>query len=70
MTSVLLKLRHQYRKRLFDPSKREDLTEYKRFIKHGGWGSKGCPFELEYPYKDIPNMLAQKISKYAVEKLS
>lgn len=66
---ILLKLKHQYRKRVFDPKKKEDLAEYKRFIRNGGWGAKGCPFELEDPYKDIPNMLAQKISKYAVEKL-
>jgi hypothetical protein len=67
--SVLISLRHQYRKRLFDPKKKEDLAEYRRYVKTRGWGSKGCPFELEYPYQDIPNMLAQKISKYAVEKL-
>jgi hypothetical protein len=67
--SVLIALRHKYRKRLFDPNKTEDLNEYRRYVNTNSWGIKGCPFELEYPYKDIPNMLAQKVSKYAVENL-
>jgi hypothetical protein len=55
-------------KRQFDPKNPEDITEYKRFLKNGGW--KGvCPFELEWPYTSVPHMIADKISTYYVNKV-
>lgn len=60
----------QYLKRLFNPENKEDLAVYRRYIQTKGWGADGCPFKLEYPYQDIPNMVAQKIAKYAVENFA
>lgn len=56
-------------KRNFDPSKKEDLLAYKNFIKSKTWGLGTCPFELEWPYGSIPDMLAYKIANYTVSKL-
>lgn len=64
----MIKLRQRFVKRVFDPTKKEDLLAYKYYVKHKGWGANGCPFELEYPWNDIPSMLAHKIAEYAVLK--
>lgn len=55
-------------KRYFDPTKLEDLLEYKHFITKGRWKNYTCPFILEWPYLTIPNMLHETIAKHYVNK--
>jgi hypothetical protein len=55
-------------KRIFDPGKKEDLLEYRYFITKGRWKSKICPFQLLWPYLDIPSMLHEMVAKHYVTK--
>jgi hypothetical protein len=50
----------QSQKRLFNPKSKTDLLAYKTFLKKG-WGVKGCPFLLVFPYMTVPNMIQDKI---------
>lgn len=69
MGNTLLHLRQRFPKRVFDVTNKQDLTMYKHYIKEHSWGKNGCPFELEWPWLSIPDMIAHKISEHAVEKL-
>lgn len=62
------KLHYIIHRRLFDPSKRNDLIELKYFMLHGRWRDK-CPFYAEYPWEDIPAMCKDKYAKYTLSKL-
>jgi hypothetical protein len=55
-------------KRYFDPRKVEDLLEYKHFITKGNWKHGTCPFQLQWPYLTIPNMLHEMIARHYVTK--
>jgi hypothetical protein len=55
-------------KRIFDPRNREDLLEYKHFITKGKWKNGTCPFQLQWPYLTIPNMLHEMVAKHYVTK--
>ncbi len=55
-------------RRIFDPTKREDLLELKYFIQKGVWKAK-CPFYEEFPWEDIPAMWKHKYSEYMLVKL-
>lgn len=68
MASVLSKLAAAKIKRSFDPSSKEDLRAFKRFLAEGTWGGP-CPFELEQPYLEIPHMIAVKIAEKHLEKI-
>lgn len=60
-------------KRKFNPSQKDDLMEYKFFVDNSQWRNN-CPFELEWPYLTIPEMIRDKlINKYLktmIEKAS
>ena len=56
-------------KRIFNPKDLEDLKAYKYFLKHNNWGKNGCPFELEWPWISIPDMIAHKIAEQAVKSI-
>lgn len=62
-------VKQHFSRRVFDPSKKEDLVVYKNYIAEHSWGKTGCPFELEWPYLDIPTMLSNKIAAAAVAKV-
>lgn len=62
-------LRRTKLKRYFDPKNSEDLTEYRHYIKKGVWRDS-CPFELEWPYLSIPQMISDKIATYYVTKVA
>lgn len=66
----LFTMRTMFEKRIFDPCKRDDLRAYKQYIQTQNWGPDGCPFELEWPWTDVPNMLAHKIAAKTVEKIN
>jgi hypothetical protein len=69
MGNTLFHLKHRFPKRYFDVKNKTDLSIYKQFITTRSWGDTGCPFELEWPWLNIPDMIAHKISEHAVEKL-
>ena len=47
-------------KRPFDPCNRVDLEEFQYFRENRKWRDN-CPFELEYPFLSIPDMITQKL---------
>ena len=69
MMSTLFSLKHRFVKRIFDPANAEDLAAYKKYVQTNNWGPDGCPFELEWPWLDIPSMLSHKISQHFVEQI-
>jgi len=60
-------------RRLFDPTEKNDLIEYKYFLDNSKWRNN-CPFELEWPYLTIPEMIRDKLIntyiKSMIEKAS
>jgi len=60
--------KNMFPKRIFDPSKRKDMMAYAEFVKNNNWGAGTCPFELEWPWLNIPSMLENKISEYAIRR--
>lgn len=55
-------------KRIFDPRNRDDLLEYRHFITKGSWKNGTCPFQLQWPYLTIPNMLHEMVARHYVTK--
>lgn len=49
-------------RRRFNPKSREDVEEYKHFLKTGKW-KKMCPFRLDWPYQNIPDMLRDQYAR-------
>jgi len=63
-SETFLVSRYQWPKRKFDSSNMEDLKEYDFFLKQNKW-RVNCPFELEWPFLSIPEMIQNKlISQY------
>jgi len=50
-------------RRKFDPSKYQDLTEFRYFIKHKRWKTI-CPFYVVYPWEDAPTMCKDMYLSY------
>ena len=49
-------------KRKFDMNKKEDVEIYKHFLVNNNWKITGsCPFELEYPWNSVPDMIKDKL---------
>jgi hypothetical protein len=53
-------------RREFDPSKAEDILEFRHFMSRGKWTGHQCPFVLEWPYLTIPDMLKDKFVLYTL----
>lgn len=49
-----------WNKRKFNPTSKTDLKDYEFFLKNSMWG-KNCPFELEWPYLTITDMIKDKL---------
>lgn len=62
------KLAYTFPRRIFDPSKKEDIAELKYFLKHNKWKNY-CPFYAVYPWEDIPAMCLEIYAKYSLGKL-
>jgi len=45
----------------FDVNNEEHIDRFKQFFVNKSWGSKGCPFDLEYPWLNIPDMIKDKL---------
>ena len=49
-------------RRKFDMDNKCDVEIYKHFLAHNDWKIVGsCPFELEYPYTSVPDMIKDKL---------
>jgi hypothetical protein len=57
--SVLIQVLRQRTK--FDASNKQHVATYKEFIVKRKWENLGCPYELEWPYLGIPDMIKDKI---------
>lgn len=50
------------KKRKFDLNNKRDVEIYKSFLQTNSWKITGsCPFELEYPYNSVPDMIKDKL---------
>lgn len=49
-------------RRKFDVDNKDDVEIYKYFLVNNDWKVVGsCPFELEYPYNSVPDMIKDKL---------
>lgn len=48
-------------KRRFDIDNEADVELFKHYIENSGWGVDGCPFLLEFPFLNIPDMIKAQI---------
>ena len=53
-------------KRKFDINSKKDIEIYRYFLINSDWKITGtCPFDLEFPYLTVPDMIKDKlIRKY------
>ena len=50
------------KKRKFDINSKTDVEIFKHFLVNRDWKITGsCPFELEYPYVNVPDMIKDKL---------
>ena len=56
-----------HKRKMFDPSSKNDLREYKYFFENNKWRDC-CPFWLEWPYYSVPDMIKDKIIKNIIAK--
>jgi hypothetical protein len=45
----------------FSPDDNKHIDQYRNFVVKRKWDSPGCPYELEWPYLSIPDMIKDKI---------
>ena len=45
----------------FNLANKDHVELYRKFLTTGAWGRSGCPFELEFPYTTIPDMIKDKL---------
>ena len=69
MVSFFSRLNHRFPKRVFDATSKEDLVAYKEYLTTRSWGHNGCPFELEWPWLSVPDMIAHKVAESVVAKV-
>jgi len=64
------KLSHKiWQKRFFDPSKKEDVLEYKYLLENSKWRDN-CPFILEWPYLTVTDMIRTQLIDYYIESMA
>ena len=51
-------------RRRFDVNSPEDMRVVKKFFETYKWGPTGCPFVLEVPWENVPDMLKDRVTKY------
>ena len=49
-------------RRCFDVKSTLDLKIFEKFVINNAWGTSGCPFLLEEPFTNIPDMIRYKIT--------
>ena len=55
------------KKRKFDVKSKEDVAIFKKFLETLSWGKTTCPFELEFPYLTVPDMIKDKLVHYYLD---
>ena len=45
----------------FNPEDTTHVAQYRNFLVNRKWDTLGCPYELEWPYLSIPDMIKDKI---------
>ena len=45
----------------FNPADKKHVEQYRNFLVNRKWDTLGCPYELEWPYLSIPDMIKDKI---------
>lgn len=53
----------KYPRVVFDLSNKNHIDTYKKFLVNKSWKG-GCPFQLEYPYLTIPDMIKDKLIRH------
>lgn len=61
-----IELLHIRQRRIFEYTD-QDMADVREFFVNKKWGPNGCPFYLEWPYLNIPDMLKDKLSKFYLE---
>lgn len=47
---------------IFDPVNKKHIAMYREFLVNNcKWSTNGCPYELEWPYLTVPDMIRDKI---------
>jgi hypothetical protein len=54
-------------KEVFNPLNKIHMKMAADFFRNYRWGRYGCPFQLEWPYEDIPYMLKTKITEFTLK---
>jgi hypothetical protein len=54
-------------RRIFDPSKQEDIKELKHYVETKQWIAN-CPFYLEDEWDNIPAMCLHKYAQYMLQQ--
>lgn len=57
----MLQLRKQ---KLFDVRNKSDVEVFRKFLIENKWGAEGCPFEIEYPWTSVPDMIKDKLVRH------
>ena len=65
----VFKLSHvHWQKRYFNPYSKKDIREYKYFLDNNRWNGL-CPFQLEWPYLTIVEMIRSKLIESHIESI-
>ena len=48
----------------FDLRNKDHVESFRQFLSQKRWGLSGCPFELEYPWNSIPDMIKDKLIRH------
>lgn len=52
---------------LFDPANKADRKAAKYFFETHSWEKGICPFHLEWPYLNVPDMIRDRVTKHALK---
>jgi hypothetical protein len=67
--SEVFKLSHvHWQKRYFNPNSKTDIQDYKYFLDNNRWNGL-CPFQLEWPYLTIVEMIRSKLIESHIEEM-
>ena len=65
--STKIELFSAHQRHLFDATSKSDMKLAKDFFVKHAWGPDGCPFFLEVPWLNVPDMLKDRIMKYHLD---
>jgi hypothetical protein len=65
--STKIELFSAHQRHLFDATSKTDMKLAKEFFIKHAWGPNGCPFFLEVPWLNVPDMLKDRIMKFHLD---